>query len=152
MHYYVYTPDYKTFTLVEVDSGNVANSALQSERQMGPTLTDARMFQGILNGDKVRIFDDRSPAIQLVERTKHATLSGVLVLNTKTIYGLTSRNVPIYLFHPFDRRYPPFRVGCRDGSRVNKVATVTFEDWGPKDTFPRGVLVEIIGLAGDFEA
>lgn len=139
--YYVYTPDYHTFTLIDADTGPV-----------GPTFTDAKLFNGILNGDLVSVNDDKELPIDLVSRGRHPILSGILVLNSKVLYGLTSRNVPIYLFHPYDRRYPPFRVGCTDKSRVNKVATVIFEHWNRGDMFPRGALVAVLGPADNFEA
>ncbi len=139
--YYVHTPDYRTFTLVDVDTGT-----------QGPTFTDAKMFNGILNGDLVSVNDDKEMPIDLVSRCRHPTLAGVLVLNSKVLYGLTSRNVPIYLFHPYDRRYPPFRVGCTDKSRTNKVVTVSFENWNRGDMFPRGALIATLGAADDFAA
>lgn len=139
--YYIHTPDYKSFTLVEV-----ATAA------SGPTFTDAAQFRGILNGDLISVHDDREPPFQLIRRYQHPQLAGILILNTKTIYGLTGRNVPIYLFHPFDRRYPPFRVGCTNNSRINKVATVAFEDWSSRDTFPRGALIQLLGDADSFAA
>jgi exoribonuclease R len=151
--YYVHTPDYRTFTLVDADTGPVKNSANTGfETYQDPTFTDAKMFNGILNGDLVSVNDDKDIPIDLVSRGRHPTLSGILVLNSKVLYGLTSRNVPIYLFHPYDRRYPPFRVGCTDKSRTNKVATIAFEHWNRGDMFPRGALVATLGPADDFAA
>lgn len=139
--YYVHTPDYRIFKLEDVDTG-----------ALGPSFEDAKLFNGILNGDLVSVNDDKDLPIDLVSRGRHPVLAGILVLNSKVLYGLTSRNVPIYLFHPYDRRYPPFRVGCTDKSRQNKVATVTFENWSRGDMFPRGALVNILGPADDFAA
>ncbi len=138
--YYVYTPDYATFTLVDAESG-----------AEGPTITDARIFAGILHGDKVKVYDDREPHIELEERGPHPPLAGVLELASKTLYGMTSRHVPIYLFRPLDRRYPPLRVGCseRDRSR-NRFAVATFESWPRSETLPRGALLELLGPTGDF--
>lgn len=137
--YIVHTPDYRTFTLVDADT-------------VGPTFTDAKLFSGILNGDMVSVNDDKEHSFDLVSRGRHPVLAGILVLNSKVLYGLTSRNVPIYLFHPFDRRYPPFRVGSTDKSRINKIATVAFENWTVGETFPRGSLVNTLGPADDFAA
>lgn len=139
--YYVQSPDYRTFTLMDADTGHV-----------GPSFEDAKLFNGILNGDLVSVNDDKELPIDLVSRGRHPILSGILVLNSKVLYGLTSRNVPIYLFHPYDRRYPPFRVGCTDKSRTNKVATVAFEHWNRGDMFPRGALVAVLGPADNFAA
>lgn len=138
--YIVHTPNYAHFTLM-------------SAKKEGPTFTDARLFTGTLNGDTVRVCDDREPAIQLVSRAKHPALAGIIELASKTLYGMTSRNVPIYLFRPFDRRYPPFRVGCSERDRtVNRLAIVAFEDWTAGQTLPRGALVQLLGVAGDFNA
>jgi exoribonuclease R len=140
MNYIIHTPDYKSFTLYEELSG-----------AEGPTLLDARAFNGLLNGDTVKYDDTCTNPFTLIKRAEHPVLSGVLELTSKTLYGMTSRNVPIYLFHPFDRRYPPFRVGCSHKDRTrNKIALVEFESFDQH--LPRANLVRIIGDAGDFAA
>jgi exoribonuclease R len=140
--YIVHTPDYVHFTLMCSDTGT-----------QGPTFTDARLFADILNGDMVTTWDDRDPAIELLFRGRHGSLAGLLELASKTLYGMTSRNVPIYLFRPFDRRYPPFRVGCSERNRThNRLAIVQFEEWPKGLVLPRGALVQLLGPAGDFEA
>jgi exoribonuclease R len=152
--YIVHTPDYTHFTLRDAVTGHVKNSAnAEFETKEGPTFTDARLFAGILHGDTVTIYDDRDPAIELMSRAKHPALAGVLEMASKTLYGMTSRNVPIYLFRPFDRRYPPFRVGCSERDRsTNRLAIIQFEDWAKGYTLPRGALVQLLGRAGDFKA
>jgi exoribonuclease R len=83
----------------------------------------------------------------LVKRANHRVLIGVLELNSKYLYGHTSRNVPIYLFHPLDTSYPPMRVGCseKDTSK-NQLALVQFSDWTEK--IPRGNLQRLLGPVG----
>lgn len=101
-----------------------------------------------LNGDTVSVVDG---GCILVKRAQHPKLAGVLQLNSKTIYGMTSRGAPIYLFVPFDRRYPPMRVGCSEKDRsVNRICIVDFTDWPEKEHLPRANLDRILGLAGDF--
>lgn len=86
----------------------------------------------------------------LVNRTIHAPLTGLLDVCSKTIYGMTSRHVPIFLFYPYDKRYPPMRVGCSTADRSsNLLVTVRFEDWPAGETFPRANLETVIGPVGD---
>lgn len=140
--YYVYTPDYKTFELHD------ATGALNGRPP--PIITDARLMNGILNGDLVTYDDMSERPFTVIRRAKHPHLAGLLELTSKTLYGMTSRHVPIYLFHPFDRRYPPFRVGCSEKDRsVNKIAIISVDSFEAGQTFPRGQLVEILGAAGD---
>jgi hypothetical protein len=37
-------------------------------------------------------------------------ISGVLQLTNRTLYGMTARHVPMYLFTPLNRDYPPMTV------------------------------------------
>jgi exoribonuclease R len=87
----------------------------------------------------------------LVKRADHGTLVGILELNSKYLYGHTSRGTKIYLFHPLNPAYPPFRVGCseRDTS-VSQLALVKFDNWS--ETIPRANLVRLLGRVGDFAA
>ena len=103
-----------------------------------------------LPGDTVEWDRDGSKCI-LIKRADHRFLAGVLELNSKYIYGHTSRGVKIYLFHPFDTSYPPMRVGCseRDTSK-NQLALVKFDIWTEK--IPRGNLIRLLGPVGELEA
>ena len=89
----------------------------------------------------------------LRKRAKHRFLPGVLETNSKYLYGHTSRGAKIFLFHPHDRKYPPFRVGsnCRDLSR-NQLGLVEFMDWEEFESMPRGNLLRILGSCGDLKA
>ncbi len=105
-----------------------------------------------LPGDFVE-WDASAAACTLVNRTIHPPLIGLLDVCSKTIYGMTSRHVPIFLFYPYDKRYPPMRVGCATQDRsINLLVTVRFEDWSVGETFPRANLEEVIGAAGDLSA
>jgi exoribonuclease R len=78
---------------------------------------------------------------------------GTLELASKYRYGLTSRGVPLYLFHPYDDALPDFIVGSseRDLSQnqlaIVSVNAVTTETSGPEK--PRGQLVQLLGPVGD---
>lgn len=87
----------------------------------------------------------------LKQRANHRSLIGVLELNSKYIYGHTSRGAKIYLFHPMDPAYPPMRVGCSErNTSHNQLALVKFSEW--TETLPRGNLVRLLGPIGDLDA
>jgi exoribonuclease R len=66
---------------------------------------------------------------------------------------MTSRHVPIFLFYPYDKRYPPMRVGCATTDRtINLLVTVRFEDWPQGETWPRANLENVLGPVGDLTA
>ncbi len=113
---------------------------------------DPRQAAQALPGDTVA-WDSTNQCCQLIYRATHPLLVGILDLKSKTIHGMTSRHVPLYLFYPFDTSYPPFRVGCstKDRSR-NILITATFEDWPQNQQFPRANLVQIIGPVGELAA
>jgi exoribonuclease R len=74
---------------------------------------------------------------------------GTIHLTSKFLFGHTSRNVPIYLFHPFDAHLPPMRVGCSSKDKVNKVCVVKQDTEAPAAPIPRGLLHHVFGNAGD---
>ena len=79
-------------------------------------------------------------------------VTGVLELNSRIKYGLTSKNVPIYLFRPLDTSLGLCIVGSsyRDiSTNVLAVAEVAEFD---KTKLTRGNLIRIIGKCGDYRA
>ena len=104
-----------------------------------------------LVGDTVEIVDDR--VSNILERANHTHLVGTLEISGKTKYGYTSRNVPIYLFIPYNEAYPPFYVGSSHSDRsVNLIAVVDFDSWPTEANCPRGVCRRILGACGNLEA
>lgn len=79
-------------------------------------------------------------------------IPGVLRLNSKVKYGMTSRNVPIYLFTPFNKTLTPCIVGCshKDVSS-NVLALVNVERW-ETNVLTRGNLIKILGKCGEPDA
>jgi exoribonuclease R len=116
------------------------------------TFEDPRQAAQALPGDFVE-WDEVSQRCHLIRRTAHPPIAGILDLKSKTIHGLTSKHVPLYLFYPLDPSYPPFRVGCstKDRSR-NILITATFEEWPQNQQFPRAHLVQTLGPVGDLAA
>lgn len=111
---------------------------------------DARLARKCLPGDEVNI--ECATGCQLVKRCDHPVIAGLIELNSKTKYGFTSKNVPIYLFTPFNESYPPFVAGCSErDTQVNRLALIRFEGiWA--DTFPRGSLMKLLDVGADEEA
>lgn len=79
-------------------------------------------------------------------------IPGILRLNSKVKYGMTSRNVPIYLFEPLNRKLSSCIVGCseRDVSS-NALALVKVDQW-ETSKLTRGNLIRLLGKCGDQKA
>lgn len=134
----LYTTNYQAFQILSRGSGEPIVS-FQGAAAAG------RAFPG----DFVE-YDPEAQQCILVNRTIHPPLTGLLDVCSKTIYGMTSRHVPIFLFYPYDKRYPPMRVGCSTLDRsTNLLVKVRFESWESGETFPRANLESVIGLVGD---
>ncbi len=78
-------------------------------------------------------------------------IPGILRLSSKIKYGMTSRNVPIYLFNPLNKEYGPCIVGCSAKERTNVLALISVEKW-ESEKLTRGNLVKILGKCGDLIA
>lgn len=78
-------------------------------------------------------------------------IPGILRLNSKIKYGLTSRNVPLYLFNPLDTSLKPCIVGSSSKDNTNVLALINVEKWEP-EKLSRGNLIKIIGKCGDIQA
>ena len=100
-----------------------------------------------LPGDTVQFSENK---ISLVKRADHKNIVGVIELTSKYRYGMTSRGVPLYLFIPNQKKYPPFIVGCSEKDlSVNRIGIINFEKWDDTSQFPRGNLVKIVGMSGN---
>jgi len=134
---YLKTKNYRDFTIIE--DGLVVRE-----------FHDARLARKCLPGDIVSI--DCVGGCKLVSRLSHPTIAGLLELQSKTKYGFTSRNVPLYLFTPYNESYPSFIVGSSEqGSSINRIGLIRFEgEW--TETFPRGTLIRLLDVGADEEA
>jgi exoribonuclease R len=96
---------------------------------------------------------DNKSVAKVLLRAPHKSLVGTLEIAGKTKYGFTSRNVPIYLFIPWNESYPPFYVGSSQLDKSsNLIVIVDFESWAPSANCPRGILRRILGASGNLEA
>ena len=108
-----------------------------------------------LLGDYVELSEstEEVKVARILLRSTHTSLVGTLEISGKTKYGYTSRNVPIYLFIPWNVAYPPFYVGSSHPDKsVNLIVVVDFESWNSSANCPRGILKRIIGASGNLEA
>lgn len=134
----LHTTDYETFHILDP----ITDVPLA-------TFTGAKNANKSLPGDLV--IQDAS-GCRLAARSDHPPIVGVVETSSKTKYGFTSRGIPIYLFVPANKAYPPFIVGCseKDTTR-NYIGLVKFDNW-ETGNLPRGALQRIIGPVGMREA
>jgi len=88
----------------------------------------------------------------MVMRERQPPLVGTLDCLNKTRYGFTAKNVPIYLFTPMNKAYPPFRVGSTIDPTQNYLVVIQYETWELGQSMPRGSLIQNLGPVGNFEA
>jgi exoribonuclease R len=110
----------------------------------------AKKANKCLPGDHVAFASDKNQCI-LELRDEHPPIVGTVELTNTSKYGLTKRGLPMYLFTPYNKKYPHFIVGCseKDTTR-NRIGLIKFDSWST--TFPRGALQELLGPSGDIEA
>ncbi len=114
--------------------------------------TGAKLANKCFAGDHVK-WNETAKQCELELRDEHPLIVGTIELTNKSKYGLTSRGIPIYLFTPYDKRYPHFIVGCSEKDvKQNRIGLIKFDDWTKSSTFPRGLLQQVLGVSGDFEA
>jgi len=112
------------------------------------TFKGAKLANKCLPGDHVAWVNGQC---QLELRDEHPSIVGTIELTSKSRYGMTKRGVPIYLFTPYDKRYPHFYVGCSEKDLShNRIGLIKFDNW--KSTFPRGNLQQLLGISGDEKA
>jgi exoribonuclease R len=99
-----------------------------------------------LPGDHVSWINDQC---ELELRDQHPPIVGTLELTNKSTYGMTKRKHLMYLFTPYDKKYPHFIVGSSEKDRSkNKIVVIAFDDW-TTTTFPRGNIQHTLGTSGD---
>lgn len=116
-----------------------------------------RTFQGAkkahrcLPGDHVR-WNAEAERCELELRDEHPLLVGTLHLTQPARYGFTSRKIPLYLFTPYDERYPQMVVGSSEKDKTcNRIVLVQFDHWSEGTLLPRGLLQVMLGRSGDLE-
>ena len=85
--------------------------------------------------------------MKVVKRGAHKEIVGIVDFLNRTGMGFNARNVPLYLFHPLDPKYPPMIVSSKVKHGTNKIATGAIEHWN--DKWPRAGLASILGDVGD---
>lgn len=130
------TADYDTFMILS-DTGSKIHEFQGSKKA-----------NKCLPGDHVAWVNDQCT---LELRDEHPLIVGTVELTNKSKYGLTKRGIPMYLFTPYNKKYPHFIVGCseKDTTR-NQIGLIKLDSW--TSTFPRGALHELLGPSGDIDA
>jgi exoribonuclease R len=86
-------------------------------------------------------------------RDEHPLIVGTLETTNQIRYGMTKKKNPMYLFTPYDSRYPQFIVGSSERPGVhNLIVCIKFDTWEESSPFPRGLIEQRIGTSGDFES
>jgi exoribonuclease R len=83
----------------------------------------------------------------VIAHEKHTAIVGIIDYVNHTGQGFNTRGVPLYLFHPLDRAYPPFIVASKERCASNMIVVVAFEHWN--DRWARGGVVRRLGAVGD---
>ena len=126
------TKDYINFKIID-EHGNCINT-IQGVQNIIPALP----------GDKV------TESGTLLKRIDHPPIVGILYLQSKIRYGMTSRGKPIYLFEPINKSYPLMVAGSSEtNATTNVIAVATFEAWEIGAKFPKASLQKILGPCGD---
>jgi exoribonuclease R len=111
------------------------------------------IFEGALKAKKALPGDLVNQDLAIIKRAEHTNIVGVLELASKTRYGFTSKQVPIYIFIPWNEAYPPFYVGSSHKDLTkNVIAVVDFNHWLSPANCPRGNCRRIIGPCGSIDA
>lgn len=143
MHYILTSKNYEKFELIPED-----------HRQPIIAFEGAKLAAPALPGDRVTIKKDtegNQTGLRVADRAKYQLLFGFLDVTSKTIHGFTSRGAPIVIFYPFDRRFPPSRVGCNKPRTENLLVSIRFEHWASSENLPRGSIIDYIGPAGNIK-
>jgi exoribonuclease R len=132
------TKDYSDFIILD-DIGNKIHQ-----------FSGAKLANKSLPGDHITWIEEKC---RIDLRDEYPPIVGTIELSNKSKFGITSRGIFMYLFTPYDKRYPQFVVGCSEKDTTkNKIGIVKFEKWDSSSTFPRGILQQILGTSGDFSA
>ena len=83
----------------------------------------------------------------VIAHEKHNAIVGIIDFVNHTGQGFNARGVPLYLFHPLDKAYPPFIVASKERCTSNMIAVVAFEHWN--DRWARGGILRRLGAVGD---
>lgn len=136
IHGILQTKNYTDFMILS-DTGDVIH-----------TFSGAKLANKCLPEDHVSW---KNGKCELELRYEHSPIVGTLELTSTTTYGMTKRGYPLYLCIPYNPSYPPFIVGCSEKDRSkNRIVLIKFDEF--KGMFPRGNLIQTLGLSGDYAA
>ncbi len=151
MRYTLISKNYEEFTLLPAEMGVPQIEFKGAKNACRALPGDDVSVVKDADGD-VDMETDGAPQLKVERRAEYPPLIGIADLKSKTIYGFTSKGAPIVIFYPYDRRFPPFRIGCAKPRTENLLVSVRFESWDKKESLPRGGIADYLGTAGNLQS
>ena len=90
------------------------------------------------------VYIDNNKVVGIKKRSL-SKISGILYLNKNTKYGFNSKNMPYYIFHPLNKKYPTFLVSSSLKTKIKTYITIIFNKWPCTSKYPYGQCTDIIG-------
>ena len=76
----------------------------------------------------------------------HRDIVGIVDFLNRTGQGFSARGVPLYMFHPLHKGYPPMIVSSKTNPKCNQLVKVNVEHWNEK--WPRAGIQTVLGNVG----
>ena len=78
---------------------------------------------------------------------EHRNITGIVDFVNRTRQGFSPRGIPLYMFHPLNKSYPPMIVSSKTQYKINQLVSVNIEQWTEK--WPRAGIQRLIGPVGN---
>tara|TARA_B100002049_G_C16083320_1_gene378200 strand:+ start:4034 stop:5779 length:1746 start_codon:yes stop_codon:yes gene_type:complete len=111
-------------------------------------------YKGFHN-DIIEFDFETNKVIKIIETNiKNIDIVGVLMIKSNYKYGYNRSKAPIYLFKPFDFKYPNFLVASnikkKQKVKENQFAVIQYHKWERK--IPNGMIKQMIGSVGELKS
>jgi exoribonuclease R len=81
-----------------------------------------------------------------ITRAEHRNIVGIVDFLNRTGQGFSARGIPLYMFHPLHKGYPPMIVASKTNPKCNQLVKVNLEHWNEK--WPRAGIQTVLGNVG----